>query len=232
MDYATGLARWTVACTSACQALAKERHALKADVRAAEGPLRQSSRIWSKDMSLEETKDLAYWERNVLALRYADGWYNDLENCYPGWLRVLSLDGGKITFHIPDDFNVGNLPEIAPNWDGHTTEEKWQRLLELRGVRSLEVEGGEGMTDLHQKVLERVTSNMRGRDAMWVKGVTLDSVLPIITQLLKMNEELVSALEDAQWMFEELGAAQAKACEQALTANQAQMEKLAEGEKE
>jgi hypothetical protein len=28
-------------------------------------------------MSLEETKDLAYWERNVLALRYAEGWYND-----------------------------------------------------------------------------------------------------------------------------------------------------------
>lgn len=91
-------------------------------------------KTWHKDMSVEETKDLAYWERNVLALKYADGWYEDLQNNYPGWLRVLSLDGGKITFHIPDDFNVGDLPKIDPNWDGHTTNEKWQRILEARGI--------------------------------------------------------------------------------------------------
>ena len=91
-------------------------------------------KTWHKDMTLEETKDLAYWERNVLALKYADGFYKDLQNNYPGWLRVLSLEGGKITFHIPDDFNVGNLPEIDPNWDGHTTEEKWRRILTDKGI--------------------------------------------------------------------------------------------------
>ena len=91
-------------------------------------------KTWNEEMSLTETKDLAYWERNVLALKYADGWYADYENNYPGWLRVLSLDGGKITFHIPDDFAVGNLPEILPNWDGHTTEEKWRRILKERDL--------------------------------------------------------------------------------------------------
>ena len=91
-------------------------------------------KTWNKDMSVEESKDLAYWERNVLALRYADGFYEDLENNYPGWRRVLSLDGGKITFHIPDDFNVGNLPMIEKNWDGHSTEEKWTRILSARGI--------------------------------------------------------------------------------------------------
>lgn len=100
-------------------------------------------------MSPEETKDLAYWERNMLALRYAEGWYNDdtmgSDTCgltpvapwaprYPGWRRVLSLANGRITFHIPDDFEVGNLPEIAPNWDGHTTEEKWRAVARTRGV--------------------------------------------------------------------------------------------------
>lgn len=91
-------------------------------------------KTWTPEMSVEETKDLAYWERNMLALRYADGWYWDRENNYPGWGRVLSLEGGAITFHIPDDFAVGTLKEIEPNWDGHTTEEKWRRVLAARGL--------------------------------------------------------------------------------------------------
>lgn len=107
-------------------------------------------KTWHAGMSTEETKDLAYWERNTLALHFAEGWYNDDVwgkgtdgvlnfTCkmarYDGWRRVLSLEGGSITFHIPDDFNVGNLPEIEPNWDGHTTAEKWQRVLEKKGIQ-------------------------------------------------------------------------------------------------
>lgn len=115
-------------------------------------------RTWHMDMTDKETADLAYWERNVLALRYADGWYNDdvavpasdpdgppinglffgehvLRPRFKNWRRVLTLDGGKVTFHIPDDFEVGDLPEVTPNWDGHTTEEKWKRVLESKGVR-------------------------------------------------------------------------------------------------
>jgi hypothetical protein len=92
-------------------------------------------KTWNKEMSLEQSKDLAYWERNVLALKYADGWYEDFENNSPGWRRVLSLEGGKITFHIPDDFDVGNLRQINPNWDGHTTEEKWKLILSERGIK-------------------------------------------------------------------------------------------------
>jgi hypothetical protein len=115
-------------------------------------------RTWHEGMTDYEARDLAYWERNMLALRYADGWYHDdvptdvgLETMmtapperivavetrprYPGWRRVLSLEGGKLTFHIPDWMDVGNLPEIEPNWDGHTTEEKWARILQVRGCR-------------------------------------------------------------------------------------------------
>lgn len=92
---------------------------------------------WNPSMSVEQTKDLAYWERNMLALYYADGWYDDLENGVPrfeGWRRVLSLEGGRMTFHIPDDFAVGDLSKIEPNWDGHTTAEKWGRVLDSRGI--------------------------------------------------------------------------------------------------
>lgn len=104
-----------------------------------------SIKTWHPAMTDRETSELAYWERNVLALRYADGWYNDdvekgltdaLGPRYNGWRRVLSLDGGKITFHIPDDFEVGDLSQIEPNWDGHTTEEKWRRVLKERGIQA------------------------------------------------------------------------------------------------
>lgn len=93
-------------------------------------------------------EDLAYWERNMLALYFAEGWYNDDLDFtpvpgdgdpyrgprYPGWRRVLSLAHGKITFHIPDEFDIGNLLEIRCNWDGHTTAEKWQRIADMRGI--------------------------------------------------------------------------------------------------
>lgn len=102
-------------------------------------------KTWHQGMSDKETADLAYWERNMIALQYADGWYNDDIQApypcldwgprYPGWRRVLSLDMGRITFHIPDDFDVGNLPEGSSNWDGHTTEQKWRRIAQSRGIQ-------------------------------------------------------------------------------------------------
>lgn len=90
-------------------------------------------RVWNHEMSDRETSELAYYERNMLALRYADGWYYH-DNDWEGYSRVLSLDGGKMTFHIPDWFSVGNLKQIEPNWDGHTTEEKWARIDKMMGI--------------------------------------------------------------------------------------------------
>ena len=91
-------------------------------------------KTWKKGVTGKEAVKIAYQERNLLALRYADGWYFDNDNNWEGWTRVLSLDGGKCCFHIPDEFEVGNLPKIEPNWDGHTTTEKWKRILEMRGI--------------------------------------------------------------------------------------------------
>ncbi len=90
---------------------------------------------WAKHITPEETIDGAYWERNLLALNYAEGWYNDDVSNFPGWRRVLSLDEGRIAFHIPDTFEVGTLPEIKPNWDGHTTKEKWLRIMNRFGIK-------------------------------------------------------------------------------------------------
>jgi len=92
---------------------------------------------WQEGMNAEESKNGAYWERNMLALAFANymndmvrsmikeiapeyypcGWYFDTDNNWEGWKRVISLNNGSMTFHIPDDFDVGNLPQIEPNWD-------------------------------------------------------------------------------------------------------------------
>jgi hypothetical protein len=116
---------------------------------------------WRPTQTLEEQKNGAYWERNMLALYFACyankswksyiallevdggdtsklpqdlpcGWYHHGE--YEGWTRVISLFDGRITFHVPDDFDLGSLPQIDPNWDGHTTEEKWVRMMKKCGV--------------------------------------------------------------------------------------------------
>lgn len=90
--------------------------------------------VYDESMSIEEQKDGAYWERNMLALSFADGWYEDLENNWDGWKRVLCCKGGAMNFHIPDDFDVGNLKKIEPKWDGHSTEEKWNRVMVEKGI--------------------------------------------------------------------------------------------------
>lgn len=99
--------------------------------------------VWSDGQSLEEQKNGAYWERNMLALYMAynydtsasAGWYYSEEG-WEGWSRVISLEQGSITFHIPDDFDIGYLPEIDPNWDGHTTQQKWQHLMRFCGCEA------------------------------------------------------------------------------------------------
>lgn len=118
--------------------------------------------VWKDGMSEKEMRDGAYWERNMLALYFAIhankvwedfvkyekgagvtskifempapcGWY--LHGEWEGWSRVISLFGGRITFHVPDDFDMGDLPQIEPNWDGHSTEEKWKHVMEVCGVK-------------------------------------------------------------------------------------------------
>lgn len=100
---------------------------------------------WKDGMSAEESKDGAYWERNMVVLYLAhiinemdyrnSGWYYDTDNNWDGWKRVISLMDGRITFHIPDDFDTGDLPRISPNWNGHTTREKWSNIMKICGCK-------------------------------------------------------------------------------------------------
>lgn len=85
-------------------------------------------------------KDNAYWERNrlvaILARIYPsgrtltniDGWDEKWHNCI-----YLDTPRGQLSWHIHDDEMVqfASLPEYQGEWDGHSTEEKYRRLLLL-----------------------------------------------------------------------------------------------------
>lgn len=103
--------------------------------------------VWKRDQTVQEQKNGAYWERNMLALLLATilqnvpdtegdaaGWYKHQGEGFTGWSRVISLYWGQVTFHVPDDFDLGALPEIQPNWDGHSTDEKWHIVMEMCGI--------------------------------------------------------------------------------------------------
>lgn len=101
--------------------------------------------VWKEGMSDKVQKNGAYWERNMLAVLMAkeandhcatlgiepdSGWY--VHKAWEGFSRVISIYKGAITFHVPDDFDIGeDIPLITPNWNGHNTEEKWKFVMEL-----------------------------------------------------------------------------------------------------
>jgi hypothetical protein len=110
---------------------------------------------YKEGMSEEEQRNGAYWERNMLVLLLAEylnknlrngliingisGWYYDTDNNWDGWKRVISIDNGKYCFHIPDKFDIGNLQEIKPNWDGHSTKDKYIEMFDILKIDTRQV---------------------------------------------------------------------------------------------
>lgn len=93
---------------------------------------------------LEQAKNAAYFDRNLLALvlirlalqhGFNAGRRTDPEG-EPGWQTVLlvELPTGQVSWHVPDDFfgplcSIAELPEFSGEWDGHTTAEKQARMI-------------------------------------------------------------------------------------------------------
>jgi len=81
-----------------------------------------------------------YWERNqlVLALTKLYKSWSSIEPQEPEWLIIfIELPTGQVSWHVPKaeyDQYFSHLP-VEPNvWDGHTTEEKYDRLRALTNV--------------------------------------------------------------------------------------------------
>lgn len=86
---------------------------------------------------LRRVKDLAYEERNrvvaLLASMFPSG---TRRTAIPGWEAewhgavYIDLPSGQVSWHYHDDHHwlFAHLPAYQNVWDGHTTEEKYQRV--------------------------------------------------------------------------------------------------------
>lgn len=110
-------------------------------------------RIESEDRiaELEAAKDNAYAERNKVVAALAKmamylGWpvvvdKTAIEGWEPEWHNCLYIESpqGQLSWHFHDSemYLLSNLPHtdrdraFSRGWDGHTTEEKYQRLENL-----------------------------------------------------------------------------------------------------
>ena len=92
--------------------------------------------------ALKERKDGAYLERNRVVAALArlfpsgvtrtaiEGWSEDWHGCV-----YIDLPTGQVSWHFHDSqaHLFDGLPQYAGTWDGHNTEEKYQRLAALTG---------------------------------------------------------------------------------------------------
>ena len=85
------------------------------------------------------TKEDAYLDRNlaVMALAklakqhgYSVGVVEDPQQ--PGWpVIMIELPTGQVGWHIPATELTGNWPDYSGEWDGHTLQQKRQRVREF-----------------------------------------------------------------------------------------------------
>ena len=101
---------------------------------------------------LMSAKDSAYTERNrcvaaIARLALANGWRAGLGSHQgddltwdPEWRTIVFIDlpAGQVSWHLHDSEVAlfEGLPPYPGFWDGHTTEEKYARLAEVRRWRS------------------------------------------------------------------------------------------------
>lgn len=123
---------------------------------------------------LRAQKDGAYAERNQLAVALAKVFPSHVlhdESQEQGWQAVLCVHtpNGQATWHFPDsqrhllDFLKGtDIPSCA-GWDGHTTEEKYQRLAGLR-------RSARGQAEQTSLAVNRNCTDWRVRADTWDRG--------------------------------------------------------------
>jgi hypothetical protein len=85
--------------------------------------------IYAARCSLFAALMLAYPDKSYISRLHADG------SSYDGWfLAGMNLDAGPISYHLPDHMlawfgdTAVSVLDVAPEWDGHTSEDVLYRL--------------------------------------------------------------------------------------------------------
>ncbi len=90
-------------------------------------------RALRKEVYAERNKCIALSARMALKLGLKAG-LMDLDVYDPGWSKVVVIDlpSGQVSWHVPDE-ELNFFLFLGPydgKWDGHTTDEKYERVLD------------------------------------------------------------------------------------------------------
>jgi hypothetical protein len=87
----------------------------------------------------KEKVDNAYRERNDVVLGFAAlasryGWlvgvsHDDRDTCWP--VLMIETPFGQMSWHLPKGDLPSSIPACSKEWDGHNTDEKYNRLRDL-----------------------------------------------------------------------------------------------------
>lgn len=103
----------------------------------------QINRLTAERDALVAAKDGAYLERNQLVALLSkvfpagkkqtaiEGWSEDWHGCV-----YIDLPTGQASWHYHDSqaYLFDHLPEYQGVWDGHTTDEKYERIAAIQGA--------------------------------------------------------------------------------------------------
>lgn len=181
--------------------------------------------VWKPGMSAEDAKNVAYWERNVLASLLVHiindvnafngeapncGWYPHEGEGFEGWSRVVSIFGGGATWHVPDDFDLGDMPRIEPNWDGHTTVDKYALITRMLGMGVQRPDADEPKSNdpldsmTAEEIVELIGNELEDANYHSVTGVPrqiYDLVSPVITNE-KILHDMFKKMYNQRTFFE------------------------------
>lgn len=103
-----------------------------------------NNHIQDQMAEMVHSKDFAYMERNMLVAYLASVYPSgirrtDIPGWDPEWHGCVYIDTpvGQMSWHYHDSQApfFANLPPYTKEWDGHTTEQKYERLGELRLIK-------------------------------------------------------------------------------------------------
>jgi hypothetical protein len=150
--------------------------------------------------ALEAARDGAYTERNRLVALLASIYPSGVKKtAIPGWDEAwhgcvyIDLPVGQASWHFHDSeaHLFAHLPSYEGEWDGHTTEEKYERLL-LAGSHA------------NQKD-ELLIDYMKFADELVVQTKTQKARIEVLEKALREIHEYPMAFAARQILFKALG---------------------------
>lgn len=160
-----------------------------------------AQRMAAAYLKMRARKDGAYEERNRVVAALAscfpsgiarttiEGWHAEWHGCV-----YIDLPTGQASWHYHDSqaHLFAHLPTYTKEWDGHTTEEKYERVSRLLvGLRDLPTMVEKHRPQLVERVSRALNISVDGHDRYY-RGFH-DSAVAAVNAMLEFHRELLKS---------------------------------------